>query len=162
MFLGTKKFQRKFRPPRCDSRGGFFCPRQRTAFVEIKIRDHCKRMGHQRQNGSLRRSESWNSQASAGVLSKDMSIPSALSRVRRPTRGLLAGLFVYHCSFSRRLERALAVSTFSPGRLRPSGYRAGALAGRFTSNTAQERLPALCGLSGLRCGGLTPLPFLRF
>ena len=86
----------------------------------------------------------------------------ALALARLFARGVLAGLFVYHCSFSRQLERAMAVSISGLGRLRAGRDRTRALAGLFSSTPAQERLPDLCGLSGLRCGGLIRSPFLRF
>jgi hypothetical protein len=93
---------------------------------------------------------------------RDSSAASVFRQARSLARGVLAGLFVYHCSFGRKLKRALGVSTPGPEERSAATDRASAIAGLFPGAPAQERLPVLCGLSGLRCGGLTRLPFLRF
>jgi hypothetical protein len=165
-FYGRSGFGRSFARPEAVAprfQGGFFDAAHRTAFTENERPSHCKRSGVNSGMAAGRgdsqpemRDPRW------GILFAAWSVLELCGRAYLSARGILAGLFVYHCSFNRKLERALAVSASGPGIRRAGADRARALAGLFQSNPAQERLPVLCGLSGLRCGGLIRLPFSRF
>ena len=93
-----------------------------------------------------------------------------------PALAPLARNIVYHGISSTLLERVVAVLPPGPEPGEPAITVPMRLTSCFeshcrsnqvtdstdTSNPARERAPVLCGLSGLRCGGLIHLSSLRF